>query len=87
MKIISWNVRGLGSFEKRREVCHLVREKKPFILCVQETKMSVIDMNLCKSIWGGDLVDFSFQLSVGGFRRYSYDVGYQRGRSVVLYVF
>jgi len=65
MKIISWNIRGLGSFEKRREVCNLVREKKLFILCVQETKLSVIDMNLCKSIWGGDLVDFSFQPSVG----------------------
>ena len=51
MKIISWNIRGLGSFEKRREVCNLVREKKLFILCVQETKLSVIDMNLCKSIW------------------------------------
>jgi len=31
MKIISWNVRGLGGFEKRREVCQLVREKKPFM--------------------------------------------------------
>ena len=65
MKIISWNVRGLGSFEKRREVCHLVREKNLFIICVQETKLFVIDVNLCTSIWGGDLVDFSFQPSVG----------------------
>ena len=65
MKIISWNVRGLGSFEKRREVCQLVREKNPLIMCVQETKLSVIDVNLCKSMWGGDLVDFSFQPSVG----------------------
>jgi len=28
MKIISWNARGLGSFEKKREVRNLVREKK-----------------------------------------------------------
>ena len=28
MKISSWNVRVLGGFEKRREVCQLVREKK-----------------------------------------------------------
>jgi len=44
MKIISWNVRGLGGFEKRREVCNLVREKKPLILCIQETKLVSIDV-------------------------------------------
>jgi len=65
MKIISWNVRGLGSFEKRREVCHLVREKNLFIICIQETKLSVIDVILCKSMWGGDCVDFSYRPSVG----------------------
>ena len=64
-EIISWNVRGLGSFEKRREVCHLVREKNPFIICIQETKLSVIDVILCKSMWGGDCVDFSYRPSVG----------------------
>lgn len=38
MKIISWNVRGFGAFEKRKEVCKLVGEKLPPILCIQETK-------------------------------------------------
>jgi hypothetical protein len=38
MKLISWNVRGLGGFEKRREVRQLVREKCPFIFCIQESK-------------------------------------------------
>ena len=27
MKLISWNIRGLGGFEKKREVSQLVREK------------------------------------------------------------
>jgi exonuclease III len=36
MKIISWNVRGLGGHEKRREVCQLMRNKQPFIFCIQE---------------------------------------------------
>jgi len=65
MKIISWNIRGLEGFEKRREVCQLVREKKPFILCIQETKLSVFDGLVCKSIWGDTNVDFSFQSSSG----------------------
>jgi exonuclease III len=32
MKIISWNVRGLGGFEKRREVSQMVKEKNPFVI-------------------------------------------------------
>jgi len=65
MKIISWNVRGLGSFEKRREVSKLVREKKPFILCLQESKLAVFDTTVCKAIRGNVIADFSFQPSVG----------------------
>jgi len=65
MKIISWNVWGLGGFEKRREVCNLVREKKPLILCIQETKLVRIDVQLSQSLWGGVDVEFSFQPSIG----------------------
>jgi exonuclease III len=50
VRIISWNVRGLGSLEKWREVRQLVREKNPFILCIQETKLSIFDDSVCKSI-------------------------------------
>jgi len=64
-KIISWNVRGLGGFEKRREVCNLVREKKPLILCIQETKLVSIDVQSSRSLWGGVDVEFSFQPSIG----------------------
>ena len=42
-----------------------MREKKPFILCIQETKLPVFDAFACKSIWGDDYVDFSYQPSVG----------------------
>lgn len=65
MKLISWNIRGLGGVEKKREVCQMVREKKPFILCIQETKLPVFDVIICKSIWGDGPVDFSFQPSRG----------------------
>lgn len=50
MKLISWNVRGLGGFEERREVRQLVTEKSLFILCIQETKCVMFDDMLCKSI-------------------------------------
>lgn len=35
MKVISWNVSGLGGFEKRKEVRKRVSEKSAFILCLQ----------------------------------------------------
>jgi endonuclease/exonuclease/phosphatase family metal-dependent hydrolase len=46
MKIVSWNVRGLGRLDKRKEVCKLVREKNPHIVCLQETKLKSV-MILC----------------------------------------
>jgi exonuclease III len=65
MKIISWNVRGLGGFEKKREVSRLVREKNPFILCLQESKLSAVNNMVRNAIWNDDNVDFSFQPSIG----------------------
>ena len=65
MKLLSWNVRGLGGFEKRREVRLLVAEKQPFIICLQETKLSSCDVSLCMSFWGNSNHDFSFRPSVG----------------------
>ena len=46
-------------------MCHLAREKNPFILCIQETNLSVIDATVCKSIWPDVNVEFSFQPSLG----------------------
>ena len=47
MKIESWNIRGLRGHEKRKEVRKLVGEKKkPFILCLQETKLEQIVQRL-----------------------------------------
>jgi len=65
MKLISWNVRGLGGIEKRKEVSQLVREKRPFIFCIQETKCVSFDDLLCKSIWGDANVGYSIQPSLG----------------------
>jgi exonuclease III len=39
MKILSWNVRGLGGLEKRKEVRGLIGEMQPWIVCIQETKL------------------------------------------------
>jgi hypothetical protein len=65
MKIVSWNVRGLGRVDKRNEARKLVREKNPSIVCLQETKLQVCDALLCASIWGNTPFGFSFRPSDG----------------------
>jgi len=65
MKIISWNVRGLGGFEKRREIFQLVREKKTFYSVYTRDKLAKVDDFVCKSIWSNANVRYSFQPSLG----------------------
>jgi exonuclease III len=65
MKILSWNIRGLRGLEKRKEVRRIVGEKKPFIVCIQETKLQSCDVLLCSSLWGSAPHCFSFRPSVG----------------------
>ena len=55
MRIVSWNVHGLGGLEKRKEVKELVKDKAPLELCIQETKLQVID-------------DFFMYIVVGAFK-------------------
>jgi hypothetical protein len=64
MKLVSWNIRGLGGFEKRKKVRLLVGEKAPFILCLQETKLQFCDDFLGTSLWGNTPCDFSYRPSV-----------------------
>jgi exonuclease III len=68
MKIISWNIRGLGGMVKRKEVRKLVGEKFPSIVCLQETKLALCDDFLCSSLWGNSPHAFSFRPSVGASR-------------------
>jgi exonuclease III len=65
MKVLSYNVRGLGGFEKRAEVRRFTQEKHPYVVCLQESKLGVIDDFTIKSIWGGALCGYSYQASVG----------------------
>ncbi|GAU49673.1 hypothetical protein TSUD_91110 [Trifolium subterraneum] len=65
MKIISWNIRGLGGVEKRKEVRKLVGDLNPLIVCIQETKLQNCEDFLCVSLSGSSPYAFSFQPSVG----------------------
>jgi len=63
MKIISWNVNRV--LEKMKEARKLAGENLSYVLCIQETKLSIVDDFLCSSIWGKSGQGYSFQHSVG----------------------
>ena len=65
MKIFSYNVSGLGGFEKRAEVRRFIQEKNLFVVCLQESKLSLVDEFTVKSLWGNSCCEYSYQASAG----------------------
>ncbi|GAU44274.1 hypothetical protein TSUD_135150 [Trifolium subterraneum] len=65
MKIISWNIRGLGGLEKRKEVRKLVGDQYHILLCLQETKLQTCEDYLCSTLWGNSYHAFSYRPSSG----------------------
>ncbi|GAU12613.1 hypothetical protein TSUD_132230 [Trifolium subterraneum] len=62
---ISWNIRGLGGVEKRKEVRKLVEDLNPFLVCLQETKLQFCEDSICSSLWGNSDYAYSYRPSVG----------------------
>ena len=57
VKIISWNVRRLNEQEKRLRVRNLIRKWGPNVVCLQETKLGLINRVVIHSLWGNQHVD------------------------------
>ena len=54
MKLILFNVRGLGSKEKIRMLRRLTVKNKPWFLLIQETNIEKVGFNLTRRIWFDD---------------------------------
>ena len=65
VKIISWNVRELNEQDKRLRVRNLIRRWGLDVVCLQETKMGLINRAVIHSLWGGQHVDWSYLGSCG----------------------
>ena len=65
LRIVSWNVRGLNEQDKRLRVRNLIRKWRADIVCLQETKMELINRGTICSLWGGQHVDWLYLGSVG----------------------
>ncbi|KAL8457806.1 hypothetical protein ACS0TY_035616 [Phlomoides rotata] len=65
MKVLSYNIRGAGRREKRREVRELIEKSRIEICCLQEIKVEEVNKRLCKSIWGNSPSDWAWLGSIG----------------------
>ena len=65
MIILTWNVRGLGSSCKHREVRNIVRRYKCDFLILCKTKLDSFSLPLLRSIGGGRLNQSEFLPSQG----------------------
>lgn len=60
IKILSWNIRGLGSNLKKRFVNELIKSRKPDIMFVQETKIEIMHTDWVERMWDNNNMDFMF---------------------------
>ena len=51
VKIIPWNVRGLNVQDKRLRVRNLISKWGPDVVCLQETKLGLINIAVIHSLW------------------------------------
>jgi exonuclease III len=55
--IVNWNVRGLNMRARRSVVRELVRDTRPTIVTLQETKLDHLDKDLVSEILGSDFME------------------------------
>src|ERR1044072_299493 len=60
MKIASFNVRGLGNKVKWRKIRDIIAKEGVDMMCIQETKMKLIDRKICNAVWGDSNVEWRF---------------------------
>ena len=59
LNIISWNVRGLNDTGKKFSISNLLRNWKPDLVCLQETKMEWISASIVQGLWGGSFMGWT----------------------------
>lgn len=58
MKILTWNVRGIGRSEKKGKIRKMMKERNVDIVLLQETKKPDILEQEVREMWGRDSMEF-----------------------------
>ena len=58
IKILCWNVRGINDFEKRKLIKGVVRNQKPDLVCLLETKVKEMSLQMVKSVGVGRFLNW-----------------------------
>ena len=61
MKIITYNIRGLGRGVKWAAIRRMIRKERADMLCLQETKKEHLDNYICHALWGDTNVKWKMQ--------------------------
>lgn len=64
MKMLSYNVRGLGEGAKRRVIREVVCKHHVEFLCIQETKLQTVNRRTCALLWGDSAFEWQAVLAV-----------------------
>lgn len=65
MKILSFNIRGLGSSVKKKEIKDLIARHRIDFCCVQETKLDSFSDVIGRNVWGGNNCDWAVRNAEG----------------------
>lgn len=68
MQLCLINIKGLGAVIKKKKICYLVTLHNLEFLVIQETKIKVIDADLCQLLWGSTIFNWSFLPAQGSSR-------------------
>lgn len=55
-KVLSWNLRGLGSLTRWMVVKDLRRRHNPLLLTIQESKLKAMSDSVAREVWGSRFV-------------------------------
>lgn len=60
LKLLNWNVRGLNCAARREAVKIMIQQAQPNVVCLQETKLDVIDRFLALEFLGQFCTEFQY---------------------------
>ena len=59
IKILCWNVRGLNDIEKRKLIKGVVRNRKPNLVCLMETKVKEMSVQMVNCVGVGRFLNWA----------------------------